>query len=198
MAWWRSSVRFRSGPPVPGSIDQTAIGERRSWPRDVHPRSCPHGGHVFRSGEPRRRPANATADRAVAMAGRCRGPSGAALGIDGHRFPSRFNAVPLGRGVGTSVRHALGECASGSTGGVPPVLERHRSRPGRESEARDRIPRRNRYVLPTTLRRRWAGEPGLRHWMGRGCGPSTRASWSTTSSDGRSRRSPSKRRSRGP
>jgi hypothetical protein len=40
-------------------------------------------------------------------------------------------------------------------------------------EVEDPIPRRNRYVLPTTLRRRWAGEPGLRHWMDRGCGPST-------------------------
>lgn len=30
-----------------------------------------------------------------------------------------------------------------------------------------------RYALPTTLRRRWAGEPGLGHWTARGCGRET-------------------------
>ena len=36
-----------------------------------------------------------------------------------------------------------------------------------------RIPRRHRYALPTTLRRRWAGEPGVRYWTGQGCGSGT-------------------------
>jgi hypothetical protein len=36
-----------------------------------------------------------------------------------------------------------------------------------------RVERRFRYALPTTLRRRWAGEPGLRHWTARGCGRGT-------------------------
>jgi hypothetical protein len=35
------------------------------------------------------------------------------------------------------------------------------------------VRRSHRYVLPTTLRHRWAGEPGLRHWSGRGCGRGT-------------------------
>jgi hypothetical protein len=39
--------------------------------------------------------------------------------------------------------------------------------------ARAVVPRRRRYVLPTTLRERWAGEPGLRHWIRRGCAPHT-------------------------
>jgi hypothetical protein len=36
-----------------------------------------------------------------------------------------------------------------------------------------RVVRRHRYVLPTTLRDRWAGEPGVRFWVRRGCGPGT-------------------------
>ena len=36
-----------------------------------------------------------------------------------------------------------------------------------------RIERRHRYALPTTLRRRWAGEPGVRFWTDRGCGRGT-------------------------
>jgi hypothetical protein len=35
------------------------------------------------------------------------------------------------------------------------------------------VPRPHRYVLPTSLRERWAGDPGVRHWVRRGCGPGT-------------------------
>lgn len=35
------------------------------------------------------------------------------------------------------------------------------------------VPRAHRYVLPTSLRERWAGDPGVRHWIRRGCGPGT-------------------------
>ena len=33
------------------------------------------------------------------------------------------------------------------------------------------VPRARRYVLPATLRRSWAGEPGVRHWVAAGCSP---------------------------
>jgi hypothetical protein len=36
-----------------------------------------------------------------------------------------------------------------------------------------RVARKHSYVLPTTLRERWVGEPGLRHWIRQGCGPGT-------------------------
>ncbi len=35
------------------------------------------------------------------------------------------------------------------------------------------VPRRFRYALPTTLRVQWNGEPGVRAWTRRGCGPDT-------------------------
>jgi hypothetical protein len=35
------------------------------------------------------------------------------------------------------------------------------------------VPRAHRYVLPTSLRERWAGDPGVRHWIRRGCGEGT-------------------------
>lgn len=35
------------------------------------------------------------------------------------------------------------------------------------------VARRHRYVLPTTLRSRWRGDPGLRHWIRQGCGRGT-------------------------
>jgi hypothetical protein len=36
-----------------------------------------------------------------------------------------------------------------------------------------RVARKQRYVLPTTLRERWRGLPGVRHWVRRGCGAGT-------------------------
>ena len=38
---------------------------------------------------------------------------------------------------------------------------------------RARVNRRRVYALPTTTRASWAGEPGLRHWLRRGCGANT-------------------------
>ncbi len=35
------------------------------------------------------------------------------------------------------------------------------------------VARHHRYALATTLRKRWLGEPGLRHWVDRGCGRGT-------------------------
>ena len=35
------------------------------------------------------------------------------------------------------------------------------------------VARSRRYALPTSLRERWAGWPGVRHWVRRGCGPGT-------------------------
>lgn len=35
------------------------------------------------------------------------------------------------------------------------------------------VARARRYALPTSLRERWAGWPGVRHWIGRGCGRGT-------------------------
>jgi hypothetical protein len=35
------------------------------------------------------------------------------------------------------------------------------------------VRRARRYVLPTSLRKRWAGEPGVRYWTRRGCGAGT-------------------------
>lgn len=35
------------------------------------------------------------------------------------------------------------------------------------------VPRARRYALPTSLRERWAGWPGVRHWVRRGCGRGT-------------------------
>jgi hypothetical protein len=45
---------------------------------------------------------------------------------------------------------------------------RSESLPERVAVARDR-----RYVLPTSLRERWRGWPGVRHWVRRGCGGGT-------------------------
>ena len=36
-----------------------------------------------------------------------------------------------------------------------------------------RVPRARRFALPTTTRARFLGDPGVRHWVERGCGPST-------------------------
>src|SRR5918992_5301786 len=38
---------------------------------------------------------------------------------------------------------------------------------------RSQVDRRHVYALPTTTRAAWAGEPGLRHWLQRGCGANT-------------------------
>jgi hypothetical protein len=35
------------------------------------------------------------------------------------------------------------------------------------------VARKHRYVLPTSLRERWAGDAGVRYWVDRGCGPRT-------------------------